>query len=89
MHKVGYTGYALGFMSLDKEVRFPHLGRGDSGYLLSPGSPMAGSAQGPAVILVDWALQTDRQIPGRMQRLQGFAVGPLRLDLNGHVRHAQ
>uniref|UniRef100_A0ABK0LUT3 DLEC1 cilia and flagella associated protein n=1 Tax=Rattus norvegicus TaxID=10116 RepID=A0ABK0LUT3_RAT len=51
MHKVGYTGYALGFMSLDKE--------------------------------------TDRQIPGRMQRLQGFAVGPLRLDLNGHVRHAQ
>ncbi|XP_076773714.1 deleted in lung and esophageal cancer protein 1 isoform X1 [Arvicanthis niloticus] len=51
MHKVGYAGYALGFMSLDKE--------------------------------------TDRQIPGRMQRLQDFAVGPLRLDLNGYVRHAQ
>ncbi|NP_796091.2 deleted in lung and esophageal cancer protein 1 homolog isoform 1 [Mus musculus] len=51
MHKVGYTGYALGFMSLDKE--------------------------------------TDRQIPGRMRRLQDFAVSPLRLDLNGHVRHAQ
>ncbi|XP_031199862.1 deleted in lung and esophageal cancer protein 1 isoform X2 [Mastomys coucha] len=51
MHKVGYTGYALGFMSLDKE--------------------------------------TDRQIPGRMHRLQDFAVGPLRLDLNGHVRNAQ
>ncbi|XP_050996394.1 deleted in lung and esophageal cancer protein 1 [Acomys russatus] len=51
MHKVGYTGYALGFMSLDKE--------------------------------------TDREVPGRMHRLQGFAVGPLRLDLNGHVRHAQ
>ncbi|XP_052042966.1 deleted in lung and esophageal cancer protein 1 [Apodemus sylvaticus] len=51
MHKVEYTGYALGFMSLDKE--------------------------------------TDRQIPGRMRRLQDFGVGPLRLDLNGHVRHAQ
>lgn len=23
MHKVGYTGYALGFMSLDKEVSLP------------------------------------------------------------------
>ncbi|KAL6065370.1 hypothetical protein STEG23_006000 [Scotinomys teguina] len=51
LHKVECTGYALGFMSLDKE--------------------------------------TDRQIPGRMRRLQDFAVGPLRLDLNGHIRHAQ
>ncbi|XP_051058224.1 deleted in lung and esophageal cancer protein 1 [Phodopus roborovskii] len=50
-HKVGCTGYALGFMSLDKE--------------------------------------TDREIPGRMRRLQEFAVGPLRLDLNGYVRLAQ
>ncbi|XP_040595698.1 deleted in lung and esophageal cancer protein 1 [Mesocricetus auratus] len=50
-HKVGCTGYALGFMSLDKE--------------------------------------TDREIPGRMRRLQDFAVGPLRLDLNGYVRLAQ
>ncbi|KAL1782479.1 deleted in lung and esophageal cancer protein 1 [Sigmodon hispidus] len=51
LHKVGCTGYALGFMSLDKE--------------------------------------TDREVPGRMRRLQGFSVGPLRLDLNGHMRRAQ
>ncbi|XP_036049559.1 deleted in lung and esophageal cancer protein 1 [Onychomys torridus] len=51
LHKVECTGYALGFMSLDKE--------------------------------------TDREIPGRMCRLQDFAVGPLRLEMNGHIRHAQ
>lgn len=28
MHKVGYTGYVLGFMSLDKEVRFPTWAEG-------------------------------------------------------------
>nr|XP_048279441.1 deleted in lung and esophageal cancer protein 1 isoform X1 [Myodes glareolus] len=51
LNKVECTGYALGFMSLDKE--------------------------------------TEREIPGRMRRLQDFAVGPLRLDLNGFVRRAQ
>ncbi|XP_042137976.2 deleted in lung and esophageal cancer protein 1 isoform X1 [Peromyscus maniculatus bairdii] len=51
LHKVECTGYALGFMSLDKE--------------------------------------TDREIPGRMRRLQDFAVGPLRLEMNGHIRRAQ
>lgn len=38
---------------------------------------------------MDWALQTDREIPGRMRRLQDFAVGPLRLEMNGHIRRAQ
>ncbi|MEJ1285902.1 deleted in lung and esophageal cancer 1 [Cricetulus griseus] len=33
--------------------------------------------------------ETDREIPGRMRRLHEFAVGPLRLDLNGYVRLAQ
>ncbi|XP_052579890.1 deleted in lung and esophageal cancer protein 1 isoform X3 [Peromyscus californicus insignis] len=51
LHKVECTGYALGFMSLDKE--------------------------------------TDREIPGRMRRLQDFAVGPLRLEMNGHITLAQ
>ncbi|XP_060241055.1 deleted in lung and esophageal cancer protein 1 [Meriones unguiculatus] len=51
LHKVACTGYALGYMSLDKE--------------------------------------TDREIPGRMRRLQDYAVGPLRLELNSYVRHAQ
>ena len=42
MHKVEYTGYALAFMSLDKEVSLPTwagAGVGDHGHLLSPGSP--------------------------------------------------
>ncbi|XP_041533320.1 deleted in lung and esophageal cancer protein 1 [Microtus oregoni] len=51
LHKVECAGYALGFMSLDKE--------------------------------------SEREIPGRMRRLQDFAVGPLRLELNGYVRRAQ
>lgn len=33
--------------------------------------------------------EADRALPGRMQRLQDFAVGPLRLDLQGYVRPAQ
>ncbi|XP_005383783.1 PREDICTED: deleted in lung and esophageal cancer protein 1 [Chinchilla lanigera] len=31
----------------------------------------------------------ERDIPGRRHRLQDFAVGPLRLNLHGFVRHAQ
>uniref|UniRef100_A0A8C5P4T4 Deleted in lung and esophageal cancer 1 n=1 Tax=Jaculus jaculus TaxID=51337 RepID=A0A8C5P4T4_JACJA len=50
LDKAVYTGYALGFMSLDR---------------------------------------AEREIPGRRQRLQDFDVGPLRLDLHGHVRRAQ
>lgn len=38
---------------------------------------------------MNWALQSEREIPGRMCRLQDFAVGPLRLELNGYVRQAQ
>ncbi|XP_037004212.2 deleted in lung and esophageal cancer protein 1 isoform X2 [Artibeus jamaicensis] len=33
--------------------------------------------------------KVDRELPGRMQRLQDFAVGPLRLDLHSYVRPAQ
>ncbi|KAM5314310.1 deleted in lung and esophageal cancer protein 1 isoform 2-T2 [Glossophaga mutica] len=33
--------------------------------------------------------EVDREVPGRMQRQQDFAVGPLRLDLHGYVRPAQ
>ncbi|XP_046292600.1 deleted in lung and esophageal cancer protein 1 isoform X3 [Marmota monax] len=33
--------------------------------------------------------EVEREIPGRRRRLQHFAVEPLRLDLHGHVRHAQ
>lgn len=33
--------------------------------------------------------EMEREIPGKSRRLQDFAVGPLRLDLHGHVRRAQ
>nr|XP_051685183.1 deleted in lung and esophageal cancer protein 1 isoform X3 [Oryctolagus cuniculus] len=33
--------------------------------------------------------EVEREIPGRRRRLQDFAVGPLRLELQGHVRPAQ
>nr|KAF6335071.1 DLEC1 cilia and flagella associated protein [Pipistrellus kuhlii] len=33
--------------------------------------------------------KVERELPGRRRRLQGFAVGPLRLDLQGFVRPAQ
>ncbi|XP_016051691.1 PREDICTED: deleted in lung and esophageal cancer protein 1, partial [Miniopterus natalensis] len=33
--------------------------------------------------------KVERELPGRRRRLQGFAVGPLRLDLHSYVRPAQ
>ncbi|KAM4815106.1 deleted in lung and esophageal cancer protein 1 [Thomomys bottae] len=51
MHKVECTGYALGFMSLDREV--------------------------------------ERELPGRVHRLQDFDVDPLRFELHGYVRRAE
>ncbi|XP_078210767.1 deleted in lung and esophageal cancer protein 1 isoform X3 [Callithrix jacchus] len=33
--------------------------------------------------------QEEREIPGKRRRLQGFAVGPLRLDLHSYVRPAR
>ncbi|XP_062038702.1 deleted in lung and esophageal cancer protein 1 [Lepus europaeus] len=33
--------------------------------------------------------EVEREVPGRRRRLQDFAVGPLRLELLGHVRPAQ
>uniref|UniRef100_A0A673U2J6 DLEC1 cilia and flagella associated protein n=1 Tax=Suricata suricatta TaxID=37032 RepID=A0A673U2J6_SURSU len=33
--------------------------------------------------------EVERELPGRRRRGQDFAVGPLRLDLHGHVRPAQ
>lgn len=86
MHKVGCTGYALGFMNLDKEVSLPTRAEVT---MVTLGAPLPAQLRDHQWSLMDWALQTDREVPGRMRRLQGFAVGPLRLDLNGHVRHAQ
>lgn len=92
LRKVECTGYALGFMSLDKEVSLPTRGEGAMASSSPPGSHTACSAPpppGPPVTSDDWALQSEREIPGRMRRLQDFAVGPLRLELNGYVRRAQ
>lgn len=91
LNKVECTGYALGFMSLDKEVSLPTWGEGAMASSSPPGSHTACSAPAPnpGTTSDGLALQTEREIPGRMRRLQDFAVGPLRLDLNGFVRRAQ
>lgn len=47
LHKVACTGYALGYMSLDKEVSLATLGEGTVAASFPLGSPSACSAQGP------------------------------------------
>lgn len=47
LNKVECTGYALGFMSLDKEVSFPTWGEGATASSSPPGSHTACSAPAP------------------------------------------
>lgn len=41
MHKVGYAGYALGFMSLDKEVSLPTWAEGTMATPSPLGAPLS------------------------------------------------
>lgn len=76
MHKVGYAGYALGFMSLDKEVSLPTRAKGTMATPLSPGSPIAHPAQRPAVIS-DGPGSADRQTDSRSNATpSGLCRGP-------------
>ncbi|XP_054936117.1 deleted in lung and esophageal cancer protein 1 isoform X4 [Physeter macrocephalus] len=88
LHKVECTGSALGSMSLDDEVSAPGLGRAPTTASPWGSSPAACSARATARDRA-WARQVERELPGRRRRLQGSAVGPVRLHLHGYVRPAQ
>lgn len=64
MHKVGYTGYALGFMSLDKEVSLPTWAEGTMATFSPLGAPLPAPPGGPAVTS-DGLGPADRQTDSR------------------------
>ncbi|XP_053456832.1 deleted in lung and esophageal cancer protein 1 isoform X5 [Nycticebus coucang] len=57
--------------------------------LLSPDTLHKVECTGYALGFMSLDDKVQRAIPGKRSRLQGFAVGPLRLDLHGYVRPAQ
>ncbi|XP_045153607.1 deleted in lung and esophageal cancer protein 1 [Echinops telfairi] len=57
--------------------------------VLSPDTLGKVECTGYALGFMSLDSEVDRETPGRWRRLQDFAVGPLRLDLHGHVRPAQ
>ncbi|XP_047387031.1 deleted in lung and esophageal cancer protein 1 isoform X3 [Sciurus carolinensis] len=57
--------------------------------VLSPHIQQKVKCTGYALGFMSLDNEEEREIPGRLRRLQDFAVGPLRLDLHGHVRRAQ
>ncbi|XP_058513175.1 deleted in lung and esophageal cancer protein 1 [Ochotona princeps] len=57
--------------------------------LLGPGIQHKVEHTGYALGFMSLDSEVEREIPGRRRRLQDFAVGPLRLELQGHVRPAQ